>query len=89
MLEKDNTRDDVYRINVGNLPPGKEATLRIYYLTELDTEGMFISDNSIRQEVVQIITDLHEFFIFFVDRAQIIRSSLFLISKILNIYSSI
>jgi hypothetical protein len=39
LLEKDKTRDDVYRINVGNLPPGKEATLRIYYLTELDTEG--------------------------------------------------
>jgi hypothetical protein len=39
LLEKDKTRDDVYRINVGNLPPGKEATLRIYYLTELETEG--------------------------------------------------
>jgi len=55
LLEKDKTRDDLYRINVGNLPPGKEATLRVYYLTELETEGTIMRT---------ILVDQKKFFLY-------------------------
>jgi len=38
LLEKAK-KEGVYKINVGNLPPGKEAILRMKYVTELETEG--------------------------------------------------
>jgi hypothetical protein len=35
----DEERADVFQASVGNLPPGKEAILKVTYVTELGTEG--------------------------------------------------
>ena len=35
-------RDDISRISIGNLPPGKECSIILRYVMELDSEGDYL-----------------------------------------------
>uniref|UniRef100_A0A8C6WRX5 VIT domain-containing protein n=1 Tax=Neogobius melanostomus TaxID=47308 RepID=A0A8C6WRX5_9GOBI len=39
LMEKSDQRPDIFSINVGSLPPGESASIRVEYVTELDVQA--------------------------------------------------